>query len=301
MSVYMTLGELAVELLSAPTSFETRSTANYAEHQLIGRKSALQYVGHTPDDIVIAIRLHGIFTDPATEMQQLNDLKDNKTVFPLVFGSGEYKGTFVLKETSVSLTHTDGEGRIIALEASLSLAEYIGDPAEPNPPGVMDAGVKINLLSEPALPDPTSPEGLLATVQTALEVAGQVAEAAEKVNNIVATAQNGDILGAVALAGSSAPGLAEMAAQLPVEEFQDLETFTALATDTGNVARNLATTRDNLNTASGLLQQSPNLSGLLSASGSMSNAVSAVASAGPALARLDAHAQVGSRLAGVTP
>ncbi len=101
------------------------------------------------------------------------------------------------------------------------------------------------------------------------------------------------------LAGSYAPALSEMASQLPVEQFQDLEGFKAIATDTGNAARALATTRDNLNNAAGLMQGSSTLSGLLSASDSMGTALTAAASATPSLDRLAAAAQVGSRLAGV--
>lgn len=124
MAVYMTLGKLEVELLSSPTSLDSRSTANYGEHSFIGRKSGLQFTGHSPDDIAISLRLHSMFGDPAARIQQLQDIKNNTEVFSLVFASGEYKGTFVLKAVDTTTTQTDGTGALISADVSCTLAEY---------------------------------------------------------------------------------------------------------------------------------------------------------------------------------
>ena len=302
MATFMTLGKLEVQLLSSPTAFDTRSAANYSEHAFIGRKSGLQLTGFSPDDIAISIRLHSMTGgDPAVLIQQLRDIKDNAEVFALVFASGEYKGTFVLKSVDVTLTQTDGTGSLISADVSLTLAEYTGDPAKPNPPGVSSASVQINTSSEPSLPDISSPTSFFTTIQTALEVAGKVGEAASKVNDIVATAANGDILGAVGVAGAYAPQLTALAEQLPVEGFEDLSELKAIAVDTGKVAKEMATVRDNLNQGATLLQNASTLSGLSSATAPVETALSAAQNAGPALARLDAYVQVGSRLAGIAP
>lgn len=301
MAIYMTLGKLEVELLSSPTSFDTRSTANYGEHAFIGRKSSLQFTGYSPDDIAISLRLHSMFGDPAERIQQLQDIKNNTEVFSLVFASGEYKGTFVLKTVDTTTTQTDGSGALISADVSCTLAEYIGDPAKPNPPGISSAGVKINTSSAPVLPAPTPPTNFFTSVQNAITIAGKVGQAATRVNDIVATAANGDLLSAVGVAGAYAPQLTEMAQQLPVEQFADLSEVKNIAVDSGNLARNLATARNNLNQGATLLQNASTLSGLSSAVLPVQNALAAVQVAGPALARLDAHAQIGSRLAGVNP
>lgn len=301
MAVYMTLGKLEVELLSSPTSFDSRSTTNYGEQPFIGRKAGLQFTGHSPDDIAISLRLHSMFGDPAARIQQLRDIKNNTEVFSLVFASGEYKGTFVLKTVDTITTQTDGTGALISADVSCTLAEYIGDPAKPNPPGVSSASVKINTSSAPVLPVPTAPTNFFTSIQNAIAIAGKVGEAATKVNDIVATAANGDLLSAVGVAGAYAPQLTEMAQQLPVEQFADLSEVKNIAVDSGNVARNLATARNNLTQGATLLQNASTLSGLSSAALPVQNALAAVQVAGPALARLDAHAQIGSRLAGVSP
>lgn len=301
MAIYMTLGKLEVELLSSPTSFDSRSTTNYGEQPFIGRKAGLQFTGHSPDDIAISLRLHSMFGDPAARIQQLHDIKNNTEVFSLVFASGEYKGTFVLKTVDVTLTQTDGSGALLSADISCTLAEYIGDPAKPNPPGVSSASVKINTSSAPVLPVPTPPTNFFTSVQNAITIAGKVGEAATKVNDIVATAANGDLLSAVGVAGAYAPQLTEMAQQLPVEQFADLSEVKNIAVDSGNVARNMATARNNLNQGATLLQNASTLSGLSSAALPVQNALAAVQVAGPALARLDAYAQIGSRLTGVSP
>jgi len=301
MATYMTLGKLEVELLSSPTAFDTRSAANYSEHALIGRKSGLQITGHSPDDIAVSLRLHSILGDPAARIQQLTDIKNATEVFALVMASGEYKGTFVLKTVDVTQTQTNGAGALISADVSCTLAEHIGDPAKPNPPGVSSASVKINTSSAPVLPVPIAPTSFFTSVQNAITIAGKVGEAASKVNDIVATAANGDVLAAVGVAGAYAPQLTEMAQQLPVESFADLSEIKNIGVDSGNVARNLVAARDSLNQGATLLQNASTLSGLSSAALPVQSALVAAQSAGPALARLDAYAQIGSRLSGVTP
>lgn len=301
MSTYMTLGQMEMELLSSPTAFDTKSSANYAEHQLIGKKSLLHLTGFSPDDISITIRLHGIYCDPAEQIQKLKDMKDKAMVVPLVFASGNHLGTYVVKAVDTAITETDASGALLSADVNLSLGEYVGDPAKPNPPGVWTAGVKINITTDPTIPDLSSPQGLLATVQTAVKVAGEVQKAASRVNDIVASAQNGDVLGAVGLAGAYAPELAEMAGKLPVEQFKDLEQVKTVAVDAGNVAKGLSQARDNIALASNSMANASALSGLSSAANSMGTAVDAVGATAPAMARLQALSQVGSRLAGVAP
>lgn len=299
MSVYATLGTHTIELLSGPVSFENKSAAVFAEHSLIGRKSAMQHTGFTPDDISFSIRLHSLWCNPAEQMQALKDIADAAKPVAFVFATGEYRGTFVILEITQTTVQTDGQGALIGLEASLTLKEYIGDPVKPNPPGVLSVGVRIDALNNPVVAIPKSPQGLFEMVGTALEVAGKVGEAVNRVQDIVAAASNGDILGAVGLAGAYAPQLTEMAAMLPVEEFQNLEGFTQIAAEAGAVANGLSQVQGFVNQASSQLQSANGLSGLSSAASSLQSAMGAANDTGPALARLDAYAQVGSRLMGL--
>lgn len=301
MTTFMAFGEVTLELLSSPTAFTRRSSANYAEQNRIGRKSGLQYTGQSPDDISITIRLHSFFCNPGLESAKLEDLKDRQVVFPVAFANGEYQGTFVLKSTDTTTTEATADGYLIGCDINLTLAEYVGDAAKPNPPGVRKAGAVLFLSPDPAIPnlETPAPATLFDNLAKAAEVVNQVGEASAKVNAIVQKAQSGDLLGAISQAGTYAPRLTEMAAMLPVDEFQNLEQVKNIAVDAGAVAKTLTVTQTNLTNAASLLSSGSGLSAFSSASSHLSDAMTVLETAAPALARLDALAQVGSRLAGV--
>lgn len=300
MSVYATLGELELDVLSWFASHDSRYAAVFAEHGLIGRKPALQATGLALDEHQISTLLHHVATDPGAELRAIKELKDAFSVLPFVFASGEYLGTFVITELDVTAVKTDAKGVRLATEVSLRLKEYTGDPAKPNPPGVIQpmAPLAIDATSLPDIPEIESPENLLDTVNQTLETIAVVGEAAARTQDIVATAMSGDILGAVGLAGQYAPQLAEYAAMLPVEELQDLEGVVTIAGDAGEAASAMRTTQALMNQAGGVMQGASGLSGLSSASGLMQGAVAASASAAPALNRMAAFAETGSRLGG---
>lgn len=297
MGIYATLGEIEMELTASPHTFSSTVRANYAEQSLIGRKSSLQFTGFSPDDISYGVKFHAQYCDPAAEYQKLSDVKDAKTPSALVFSNGDYRGTFVVTEIGLAVEHTASDGTLLAVETTVKLLEYIGDPAKPNPPGILTARLPIQSSTAPAIPDVTSPAGMLDMLDQALAVAGQVGEAASRVNDIVAQAQT-DPLKAVGLAGQYAPELAEMAGQLPVEELQDLDQVVTIAGDAGQAANQMASVRDSLNTASTLLQTSDGLAGISSASGSIQSALTSAKAATPALSRLQAFGSVGSRIGG---
>ena len=52
----------------------------------------------------------------------------------LVLGNGDYKGWFVLTDVQATSKHTDKAGTLIALEASITLREFVGDKKNPLPP-----------------------------------------------------------------------------------------------------------------------------------------------------------------------
>ncbi len=46
----------------------------------------------------------------------------------LVFGNGDYRGWFVITDVTATSEQTDSTGNVLAVNASASLREYIGDP-----------------------------------------------------------------------------------------------------------------------------------------------------------------------------
>ncbi len=299
MVAWATLGETEIEVLTGPSSFDTKYAANYAELPLMNSKSGLQFTGFSPDESNWTIKLHATYCNPADEARKLKEHMDAQDTLALVMGTGEYRGVFVITGLDVALEFTDGGGNIIAMELAVSLKEYIGDPAKPNPPGVITYTLPIEAIANPEIPLPLSVEGFLETVATARAVIETVGEASARVQDIVATVESGDILGAVGLAGEFAPQLAEMATFLPADKMLALKEVAMVAHDAGEVAEGLSVTQSYLNEASAFLED-PSLSGLSSASSRISSAVESSAGTKPALDRLQAHGATGSRLSGVS-
>lgn len=300
MTVFAALGEFEMDVLTWLGSHQSRYAAVYAEHGLIGRKPALQATGLALDEHQIGTMLHHMATDPGEEIRALREMQNTFAVLPFVFASGEYLGTFVITDMDVTAIHYSPQGVRLASEVTLSLKEYTGDPAKPNPPGVIQpmAPAPIDATTFPEIPTVETPENLLDTVNQTIEAIGVVGEAAARANDIVATAMTGDILGAVGLAGQLAPELAEYAAMLPVEELQDLEDVVTIAGDAGETAHALRTAQTLMNQAGGVMEGASGLSGFSSAAGLMQGAVAASSSAAPSIARMQAFAETGSRLGG---
>jgi phage protein U len=298
MTTWATLGETEIEVLSGPSAFGVKYASNFADIPLIGRKSALQHTGFAPDEISWAVRLNAVWSNPADELRKLKEHMDKHNTLSLVMGTGEYRGVFVIKDLDVALQHTDPEGNILDMELNMSLQEYTGDPAKPNPPGVIKDTLPIGAFANPTVLLSEPPGGFLETLDAAMATIETIGEASARVNDIVASAQNGDILGAVSLAGAYSPELFEMAQMLPIEDFQQIEEIAVIAQDAGEVATGLSAAQTEINTAALMLEQSTDLGGLSAAAGHMSGAVGMSAGTQPALERLQAWGEVGSRLGG---
>ncbi|PIQ25422.1 hypothetical protein COW20_15285 [bacterium (Candidatus Blackallbacteria) CG13_big_fil_rev_8_21_14_2_50_49_14] len=298
MTAFATLGDTEIEVLTGPSELGVKYSASYADLALIGRKSGLQFTGFSPDEISWRVLLHSNWCDPAYELRKLKEHMDNQDTLSLVMGTGEYRGVFVIPDLDVALRHTDPSGNIIAMELNLALKEYTGDPAKPNPPGVIVDTLPIEAITNPTVLLTEPPGGFLETLDTVMGTIETIGEASARVNDIVASAQNGDILGAVGLAGAYAPELAEMAQLLPVENVQQFQEMAVVAQDAGEVATGLSQAQTEITTAASLLEQSTDLGGLSAAAGHMSSAVGLSANTQPALERLQAFGEVGSRLGG---
>ncbi len=300
MTTWATLGDIDIQVIKGPTDMGVKYSANYSVHGLIGRKGSLQHTGFNPDEINWTFQFHSDFCDPGEELRRLKEHFDARSVLPLVMGSGEYRGRFVIESIDVTLEHTGPDGTLIAIGFNMPLKEDIGDPAEPNPPGIIKSSAPaIEALTDPEVLFTEPPGGFMEMLDTALVAIDTIGEASARVNDIVATAQSGDLLNAVGLAGAYAPQLAEMAELLPVEDVSELQEMAIIANDAGSVATGLAQTRDSLNQAAGLLENASTLSALSSASGSVSSALTTAQATRPALARLEAYGAVGSRLGGL--
>jgi len=223
-SLYAVLGETELEVIQWLDGFEAHFGAQWAEQGLIGRKSLIQHTGYKPDEVRIQVLLHAQWCDPGVELARLKERLDRAEPMALVLGTGEYRGVFVVTDIETTTRQTDGAGALMALEATLTLKECIGDPVEPNPPAVIlpgwqapvaggvdvvDVPVATVFVESPAGTLADTVSDAIAAASSALEVAGQAAS--------LASLAHVSPLTALSLAPQLASSLGAAASALPVE------------------------------------------------------------------------------------
>lgn len=135
--MFALLGDVQFDVITYFDGFESQFGADYAEHPLIEGKPRLQFVGDKLDEIRIQLAFHLHYCDPEAELVKLKDALAAHQAMALVLGNGDYKGWFVLTDVQATSKHTDKAGTLIALEASITLREFVGDKKNPlQPPAV---------------------------------------------------------------------------------------------------------------------------------------------------------------------
>lgn len=135
--MYALLGDIQFELITYFDGLETQYGADFAEHALIEGKPRLQFIGDKLNEIRIQLSLNTWFCDPEAELAALTGALTAHQAMALVFGNGDYKGFFVLTELQVTARQTDESGTLLAVEASMTLREFVGDKKNPlKPPAV---------------------------------------------------------------------------------------------------------------------------------------------------------------------
>ena len=140
---YCMLGNMLFEPMTSFTSDQETTTIDYAEHALIEGKPDLQFIGLGLVTRDVGMRFHAAFCVPEAQLAQLKDAAQNRKVMPLVMCHGNQyadQGDFVVTEISRTMVATDPIGRVICLEVTVKLKEYVDtrdiDIARP--------GVKVN-------------------------------------------------------------------------------------------------------------------------------------------------------------
>lgn len=125
--MFIQLGSFIFDANLTPTSFEQNEDVSIVEHSLVNRKNLLQFTGLALKDISMSITLRQDWCNVRTTIDQLNSLKNNFTVLPLLWGYGILEGDFVI--TSMPVTHLQqlNDGTLIAAAISLRLREYATD------------------------------------------------------------------------------------------------------------------------------------------------------------------------------
>jgi len=99
--------------------------ANYASHNIHGKKQVIEFTGLEAETVSLRIRLD-IFlgVDPKTEIDKVRKLLIEHTVNTLIIG-GYVLGDFVIESAKEGYIKIDNKGKITVAELDLSFKEYI--------------------------------------------------------------------------------------------------------------------------------------------------------------------------------
>ncbi|MCT2386796.1 phage tail protein [Erwinia pyrifoliae] len=184
--MFAILGNIEFELITYWDGFEATFGVDYAEHARIQGKPGLQFVGDKLDEIQISLVFHQHYCVPDVELARLRTAMKAHQALALVFGNGDYRGWFVITDVSATSEQTDGTGNVLALNATVSLREYIGDPKNPlTPPAIKSQLPGAGAVSN-AVP---SPSGVAQYVRDGVNYAKQAQSALQTTISAVRIAQ----------------------------------------------------------------------------------------------------------------
>ncbi|MBI3130529.1 MAG: phage tail protein [Acidobacteria bacterium] len=131
--VWGALGDLTFSILTAPDALEIQDGVTYARQTLICEKPHLQWTGYELQEIKLPLRWHHlVHPDIEGQLKALLQAMNERQVLPLVIGgqdgTGLYAGSFVIPRISRQVTRLLPDGRIAAVDLSVELLEWVGDP-----------------------------------------------------------------------------------------------------------------------------------------------------------------------------
>ncbi len=124
--MFAQLGDIEFELITYFNGMDETVSYNYAEHERIGNKPVLQYMGMNLLEENIKLNFHNSFCTPEDEIKKLKNVANKATPLKFIKGNGEYVGVFVVSEIVSTTEQTSKEGDLISVQVDLRLREYTG-------------------------------------------------------------------------------------------------------------------------------------------------------------------------------
>ncbi|MGH7948465.1 MAG: phage tail protein [Candidatus Binataceae bacterium] len=143
--MFALLGEIPFRVVGSPDSFESQRSYDYAEHRVVEARPRRQWLARGLETIELEMMLHRAFTDPSVQYARLRAAADTHRAMALVFGSGEFRGYFVIESISSRSTQHSASGAPIALTLRVRLREWVKDRdraarASARPLGLIETG-----------------------------------------------------------------------------------------------------------------------------------------------------------------
>lgn len=122
--VFAWLGDTPFERLNYPSSLSEKSSAEFAEHELIGTKPTLQATGLGLIEMKWAATLNGLLCDVSEELEKLKKLMNEQKALPLTYFDGTNPGDFVITDLDIKKRQIVNN-KITLADINFTLLEYI--------------------------------------------------------------------------------------------------------------------------------------------------------------------------------
>jgi len=139
--MFALLGEIPFRVVGSPESIESERSYDYAEHRVVEARPRLQWLARGLETIELEMVLHRSFTDPSIQLARLRAAADAHRALALVFGSGEFRGYFVIEWISSRSAQHSASGEPIALTLRMRLREWAADREKAGGSGARPLGV----------------------------------------------------------------------------------------------------------------------------------------------------------------
>ena len=124
--MFAQLGDIEFELITYFNGMNESHSYNYAQHERINQKPALQFLGLNLQEQNIKLNFHTSFCTPEDEIKKLKDVANLGTPLKFIKGNGDYVGVFVITEIASVTEQATNEGDLISVQVDLKLREYTG-------------------------------------------------------------------------------------------------------------------------------------------------------------------------------
>ena len=128
--MFAQLGNIEFELISSFNGLSESQGYNFAEHDRIGQKPLLQFMGLNLNEQTIKMNFHSSFCSPESEIKKLKEAATSGEPLKFIKGNGQYVGVFVISEITSELEQSNKNGDLVSIQVELRLREYSGTVKE---------------------------------------------------------------------------------------------------------------------------------------------------------------------------
>lgn len=121
--IWAMLGTVQVELTDFVDGWNESQSVSYAQIARIDNKPLLQRTGDDLSTHSLTVRLNAATGSVDDKITALEKLKNDGKAFAFILANGKHIGDFILDKIDKSITSTEADGTLIAVDLTLSLIE----------------------------------------------------------------------------------------------------------------------------------------------------------------------------------